>query len=171
MQIRKKVCIIGDPAVGKTSLLSKYLVDLFDTTYIKTVGAKVSETTVTVDKLGRKLDVILMLWDVVGQKEYHALHTLYFCDAHIGIAVADLSRKETLTNLPEWISSLRDASGQIPVVFVGNKADLDDHEFRKKELAAMAGRYFSKYFITSAKTGENVQPVFDAVANLLTEKD
>jgi len=167
---KKKICLLGDPAVGKTSLIGRYVLDMFDDKYLSTIGTKVTKKNVLIEdeKKGLRIDLALMIWDIVGQKEYKKLHQMYYQNASGAIAVCDLTRRETLASLESWVESIFEVNGPIPIVFLGNKADLQEKiTITQDDLQKIADKYNTKSFITSAKTGLNVENAFQTIARLV----
>ena len=155
-----KVCLVGEPAVGKTSLIRRFVMDKFDDKYLTTIGTKVSKKEVTLDD-GTK--VTMMVWDIMGQPSFRQiLKESYFYGANGIVAVADITRKPTLDALPDWIGTIRSVvEKEIPTVFLGNKWDLKESaQFTDEDLRQMAELYGGKSFVTSAKTGEHVNEAF-----------
>ncbi|MCX6658706.1 MAG: GTP-binding protein, partial [Euryarchaeota archaeon] len=98
--MKVKVCFIGDAGVGKTSLIKRYVLDVFDDRYIATIGTKVTKKIVDVDGQAK---VMMLVWDIMGQKGFRELlREAYFFGAHGAIAVCDLTNKETLEELRYW---------------------------------------------------------------------
>ncbi len=167
---KKKICLLGDPAVGKTSLIGRFVLDMFDDKYLSTIGTKVSKKSVLVEyeDRGLRVDLSLMIWDIVGQKEYKKLHQLYYQNASGAIAVCDLTRKDTLSSLDRWVESIFEVNGPIPIVFLGNKADLVEKVVvTEAELQKIADQYDMKSFFASAKTGLNVENAFQTLSKLI----
>jgi small GTP-binding protein len=167
--MKVKVCFIGDAGVGKTSLIKRYVLDVFDDRYIATIGTKVTKKIVDVDGQAK---VMMLVWDIMGQKGFRELlREAYFFGAHGAIAVCDLTNKETLEELRYWIKALTDVAGDVPIVFAGNKVDLEnDRVIKEQDLQELASKYKGKAYLTSAKTGQNVEAVFKALAEAMSEK-
>lgn len=167
--MKVKVCFIGDAGVGKTSLIKRFVLDVFDDRYIATIGTKVTKKIVDVDG---KTKVMMLVWDIMGQKGFRELlREAYFFGAHGAIAVCDLTNKETLEELRYWIKALTDVAGDVPIVFAGNKADLEnDRVIKEQDLQELATKYKAQAFLTSAKTGQNVETVFKALAEAMSER-
>jgi len=167
--MKVKVCFIGDAGVGKTSLIKRFVLDVFDDRYIATIGTKVTKKIVDVDG---QTKVMMLVWDIMGQKGFRELlREAYFFGAHGAIAVCDLTNKETLEELRYWIKALTDVAGDVPIVFAGNKIDLEnDRVIKEQDLQELASKYKGKAFLTSAKTGQNVEAVFKALAEAMSEK-
>ena len=167
--MKVKVCFIGDAGVGKTSLIKRYVLDVFDDRYIATIGTKVTKKIVDVDG---QTKVMMLVWDIMGQKGFRELlREAYFFGAHGAIAVCDLTNKETLEELRYWIKALTDVAGDVPIVFAGNKVDLEnDRVIKEQDLQELASKYKGKAYLTSAKTGQSVEEVFKTLAAAMAEK-
>jgi small GTP-binding protein len=163
-RISKKIVLLGDPGVGKTSMIRRFVYDIFDDKYITTLGMKVTKKMIKIDKFGNasNLNLTLMIWDLMGQKEYQYLHKSTYKGTDGAIIVCDITRKQTLDNIPEWVSNLFNITGNIPVVLIGNKCDLSDKsEFRFQELQDLGKVCKATSYLTSAKFGDNVEKVFN----------
>ncbi len=162
-RITKKIVLLGDPAVGKTSLIRRFVYDIFDDKYITTLGMKVTKKQMRLKHPKDKSDIemTLMIWDLMGQKEYQFLHKSTYKGTDGAIIVCDTTRRSSLDNIPEWITNLFNITGNVPVILIGNKNDLlGQLEFNYEELSSMAKVCQGSAFMTSAKTGENVETVF-----------
>jgi len=172
LQVSKKILLIGDPSVGKTSLIRKFVLDIFDDKYITTLGTKVTNKTLIMapSEINQKVELKLMIWDVMGQKEYQLIQESAYTGSHGAIVVGDLSRKDSLNNLGTWVSDLFNITGVIPIVFVGNKVDLVDlNIIKREEVEHLAMSYEAPFLYTSAKTGENVENTFQILGKMLIE--
>jgi len=170
--MKVKVCFIGDAGVGKTSLIKRFVLDVFDDRYIATIGTKVTKKIVEVDGSSGQAKVMMLVWDIMGQKGFRELlREAYFFGAHGAIAVCDLTNKESLEELRYWIKALTDVAGDVPIVFAGNKADLENERVIKdQDLQDLAGKYKGKAFLTSAKTGKDVEQVFKELAAAMAQR-
>ncbi len=169
-EYKMKICLVGEPAVGKTSLIRRFVMDKFDDKYLTTIGTKVSKKEVVLDD-GSK--VILMVWDIMGQPSFRQmLKESYFYGANGIIAVSDITRKETLDAMPDWIGTIKSVlDKEVPIVFLGNKCDLKDAaQFGEAELKQLADMNNGKYFLTSAKTGDHVNETFTYLAEEIVKK-
>jgi small GTP-binding protein len=177
--VRKKIVLLGDSAVGKTSLIRRFVFDQFEDAYISTIGTKVmrKEMRIQADK---ETDLTLVIWDLIGREGYHALHARSFVGVDGAILVADMTRRDTLESLERyWIPSLHKVVERIPLVFVCNKSDLKaQFEFRPEDLETIASRHnagfeeslpkrLSLAYETSAKTGRKVEAAFESIGHLV----
>ncbi len=168
-EYQKKVLILGDGAVGKTSLIRRFVVDKFDDKYILTIGSKVTAKALNIEMHGEPIYLKLQIWDILGQKGYQRLYNSTFRGSKGVLLVADITRKETLQNLEDyWIPTIQKFSGNIPFVILANKLDLGKvAKFKEKELREFAGKYEVPSYVTSAKTGENVDLAFQVLGKIM----
>jgi len=162
-----KVIVIGDPAVGKTSLLSKYATNQFEEKYLPTVGVSILKEPIELKD--KDAGVTLMFWDIAGQPQFYMLHRPYFNGADGMLLVFDITRSSTFSNVNNWYSSaVKYGLSGIPRILIGNKVDLKDE---RKIILPMAEHLSEKlnapYFETSALTGENIKVVFNKIADLV----
>jgi len=166
---KKKVLILGDGAVGKTSLIRRYVVDKFSDEYITTIGTKTTKRDIALEVEGQPWNVSLLIWDVLGQKGYTEVQTSAFQGAKGVILVYDLSRPETRGSLVDyWIPRVWQVVGRLPMAVFANKADLAaDLPAEEVALHSLCELYQCQGYVTSAKTGENVEDAFLALARTL----
>ena len=175
--IKRNIVLIGDASVGKTSLVRRFVKDDFSDKYITTIGLKVTKKEVDIGPDDDKTNMVLMVWDIIGQKGYRQTQSLSFKGVNGAILVADLTRKDTLDSfLGYWIPLIIKAVGPVPLIFIGNKADLkDEAQFGLEEIKSVAKKSESfgstnECFLASAKTGENVEELFTRMAELTKER-
>lgn len=159
MAYKIKILLLGDGSVGKTSLMKRFVYNQFSEEYVSTIGVNVVKKTVTIN--GR--DVIFLIWDILGQRSHSELHRNFYMGAQGALAVGDLTRPETITSLNSWLTHLFENEGRLPVVVLGNKSDLlepGSATNNEGEIIKVAYNYNSPYFLTSAKTGENVETAY-----------
>jgi small GTP-binding protein len=173
--LRKKICLLGDAAVGKTSLIRRFVLNQFDEKYITTIGTNVSKKDIRIvhqnqQNFIQNFDLTLAIWDIIGQRELHSFNLNYFRSANGGIVVCDITRKDTLESLIMWTSSLFNTIGKVPLVFLANKYDLRaSAAFDINELAQIANQFNAPCFYTSALSGENVEQAFYALGESIVK--
>lgn len=166
-QFTKKICVLGDFAVGKTSLVRRFVYDLFQDKYLTTIGVKVSRKVVAVTRSGQVTDLTLMLWDLASQEEFNAIRASYMRGAAGAILVCDLTRAETLHNLQRYAADLRSVVPAAHIVLAANKCDLAEQQLAPQQVDAVAASLQAPCYSTSAKTGEAVEQVFRHLGRLL----
>ncbi len=159
-----KICLIGDVGVGKTSLIRRYVLDVFDDKYIATIGTKVTKKEIDIKhpNTGQPIRLVLLVWDIMGQPSFReVLREAYFYGAQGALAVCDVTGKESLGELRYWIKAMTATTGEIPIVFLGNKCDLkDEARITYLDVEMFAKKHNSPALLTSAKTGYNVEAAF-----------
>lgn len=161
--IQKKVCMLGGFAVGKTSLVSRFVRSLFSDKYLTTVGVKIDKKALTVD--GQ--DVTLMLWDIYGQDEFQSIQETQLRGAAAYLLVVDGTRPSTVETALDVRQRIERVAGPVPFVVVCNKADLTaDWRLDDGAVAALfAGS--AAVVRASAKTGEGVEEAFVTLTRAL----
>lgn len=148
-----KICVVGDSGVGKSSLLRRYVDDVFDRSFITTIGVDFFITSLT-----RKDGTVvkLQLWDTAGQERFATIVTSYYRGSHGIVVVFDVTCRESFSHVGNWMTSIREkASSEIPVVLVGNKADCREIQVSSAEAEHLTQELgFAGYYETSAKNPE-----------------
>ncbi|MEM9080933.1 MAG: Rab family GTPase [Verrucomicrobiota bacterium] len=162
--IKKKVCLIGGFAVGKTSLVQRYVSGLFSDDYLTTVGVKIDQRSETLaDK-----EVRMMIWDLAGRDQFANVTKSYLRGADGFLFVADGTRRETLTAITEELAEVRPDFPHTPSLLLLNKCDLNpDWEVSQQDLQPFQAQGMN-ILRTSAKTGENVENAFRSLASSMT---
>ena len=157
-KVSKKIVVLGDPAVGKTSLIRRFVINAFDDKYLTTIGAKIVKKEVQLRSV--ELNQILMLLDDLGccgQKTLGNVKQAYYRGSEGAMIVCDITRRETLLSTIDWIKTLMQVTGEIPVVLLANKCDLMDKAlFGEKEMSEVSKKLNAPFMMTSAKDGRNV---------------
>jgi small GTP-binding protein len=167
--MKVKVCLVGDSAVGKTSLIRRFVHDQFSDEYQATLGTKVVAKDVVVESIGRQsIAVRLTVWDIIGETSLlEDLAQSYFLGTQGVVAVCDITRFSTYERLPIWLAAVQRTAGGVPMALAVNKVDLKTEvmvlydEFQVQQFADSIG---ARWFMTSAKTGANVEKLFSALA-------
>jgi small GTP-binding protein len=164
---------VGDAAVGKTSLIRRFVVDVFDDKYIATIGTKVSKRDFEYKLPDKTIYLTLMMWDILGQKDYRKMRTQGLSGSHGIILVADLNRSDTIRSVEEfWLPEIWESVGQLPMVFVGNKSDIVKPDAPSiSELKQIAAKNEMPVLLSSAKTGDGVEALFRKIGELMLYKD
>src|SRR3972149_141545 len=173
-RMKMKVCLVGEAAVGKTSLIRRFVLDDFDDKYIQTPGTKVSKKEITAaspDGSG-ELKIDMTIWDIMGQKGFRELlKEAYFYGAKGILAVCDVTRRKTLDDLDDWIEGVYSVTGKIPIEFLANKLDMEgEKQIGEEEMVQAARAYDSSFHCTSAKSGVNVELAFQSLAERIAKE-
>jgi small GTP-binding protein len=169
--ITKKICLLGDFNVGKTSLIRRFVEDKFSDQYLSTVGVKVSRKSVDIETDLHTNQVNLLVWDLEGQTKFKSITPSYLKGASGSIVVADLSRSNSLNNLSQHINLFLEINPESTIAIALNKADLVSTE-KLDKLMELYSSYnceqVIKTYKTSAKTGEGVVDLFQELAMSMT---
>ena len=166
-----KVILIGDPRVGKTSIRKRYLGAGFKENYLVTLGADFA-----IKRLGAD---VIQIWDLAGQAVYKSVREGYYKGAEGLVLVFDVTNVDSFTNLPKWLNEVINKTNSIiPMILVGNKADLRDNNSGEHVIQEDASNYAESlanwsgfevpYFESSALNGLNIEEIF---LNLKAEID
>ncbi len=168
--IKKKICLLGLFSVGKTSLVRRFVYDVFDDLYLSTLGVKVMQKHMpaTEKEDGTLKQYQFMIWDIEGQEKFNDYLENYFQGSAGAVLVADLTRKDSWDVLPKLMGQFAKINPEARFVLAANKADLLGERHRHfSEIAAFAKEFRIPHFLTSAKTGLNVEQVFLELARLI----
>eukprot|EP01065_Artemidia_motanka_P013834 TRINITY_DN17790_c0_g3_i1.p1 TRINITY_DN17790_c0_g3~~TRINITY_DN17790_c0_g3_i1.p1 ORF type:complete len:203 (+),score=7.99 TRINITY_DN17790_c0_g3_i1:80-688(+) len=162
-----KLVFLGDAHVGKTSIISRSMFGTFDQHYQATIG--IDFLCKTIHAGNRTLR--LQLWDTAGQERFRSLIPSYIRDSSAAILVYDVCCRSSFVGLERWLEYVRAERGDdVVVVVVGNKADAEhDRQISTKEGKEWASDHGSRFIETSAKSGENVNELFQMVSNALPD--
>jgi len=173
-----KITVVGDGAVGKTSLIKRYTTNTFEKDYISTLGMQFSRY----EEIIQGEMVELFLWDLAGQDSFTSLRQKFYQGSSGAIIVFSLAPEEigTYHNIDKWLSNIKDACGRIPLVLLGNKADLVDQNAlatsSNYETSDVHVKQFAQdhnimeYYRTSALTGQGVKEAFQSLVKKLYQR-
>lgn len=160
--VKKKICLLGEFSVGKTSLIRRFVETRFDEGYLSTIGVHMSRKRL--ERNDHFLD--FFIWDLAGGENFNVVGPNYLRGAAGAIIVCDLTRKETLLALPHYAGQIRSLNPNAALVFAANKADLVlERVVAHDELQEAITSFSNSYVLTSAKTGQNVDLAFATLAD------
>jgi len=158
-RVLKKICILGDFAVGKTSMIRRYVLDEFDDRYITTLGTKITKKTLNVDDRS----LTFQIWDIVGNVKFSKIQGQYYQGSDGAFIIFDVTRKDTFENVTKWADMFLQVAEKAKLAIIANKVDLASTFDYKAGMKAVAEKYNALTFETSAKTGASVEPAFSAL--------
>jgi small GTP-binding protein len=166
--IKKKICLLGSFAVGKTSLIERFVYDRFEEKYLTTIGVKISQKLMPPAQdtgSGQMRQHSFLIWDIASLDKFDKVAMNYFRGAAGALAVADLTRPETIGDLKRICKKFLSASPRATLVVLGNKKDIfHQDQPTLAELEKLAGGYCTEVLLTSAKTGEQVENAFEILS-------
>jgi len=160
-----KLVFLGDQSVGKTSIITRFMYDTFDTSYQPTIGIDfLSKTMYLDDKTVR-----LQLWDTAGQERFRSLIPSYIRDSSVAVICYDITNRDSFVNTSKWIEEVRAERGKdVILMLCGNKNDMEEQRAVSYEEGEGKAKEYEMMFIeTSAKAGSNVKALFRKVAAAL----
>ena len=162
-ELKFKILIIGDSAVGKTSLLLKYVDNFFPETHMATIGVEYKTKNIETSKY----KVILHLWDTAGQERFKSITKSFFNNANGIVFVYDITSKESFDGVKNWIKDA-EPYGKFESILCGNTIDLEKkREVKIDSLKEYGLKKKIDVFETSAKTGVKVNDAFEKLVDLV----
>ncbi|MHA1265870.1 MAG: GTP-binding protein [Candidatus Helarchaeota archaeon] len=158
-----KLCVLGDGAVGKTSLIIRHVDKRFEEEYKPTIGFDIALKTMKIEEDG--LEAELLIWDIAGQAIFEKIREEYLQGTNGALILFDITRKETYDHVRDWVRELTAFAGKVPFIIVGNKVDLEN----QRNVSTEEGHDLVKeldgieYIETSAKTGDKVEEAFEKI--------
>ena len=160
-----KIVFLGEGAVGKTSLVGRFVYNSFEGDYLATIGTDIHLKMVQVEDTLVKL----VIWDIAGQDNFSQLRRAYYQNASGAFFVFDTSRPETIARIDEWLRALHAVAGDIPLVMLENKVDLKS-AVTKEQKDQIIKKYGLKIIPTSAKEDTNVEDAFQEMTRKILTK-
>jgi Ras-related protein Rab-11A len=167
-----KIVVLGDAAVGKTSLINMYIEQSFSEDYKPTLGANIIRKDVHVDNINAS--VRLIMWDLAGQEKYNVIRSMYFQGCVGALLVYDVTRHNTFETIDsKWLKDFKKyVKKEGTYILIGNKIDLNEERVVSKEEGENYAKQIdaSDFIETSAKYGENVEQAFTNLVNQILKK-
>ena len=162
-----KYIIIGDPSVGKSQILLRYVNDIFNEKYQNTIGLEFGAKNLNINNTLYRIQI----WDTAGQEKYKSIIRGYYKNSVCALIVYDISKKQSFDNIYKWMEDCKNQSSKtILMALIGNKIDLDHkREVNYEEGKDFADKYNMLFFETSAKTGFNIDKVFFDTASKIIQ--
>ena len=164
-----KIITLGESSVGKTSILAKYVDDIFDINMISTLGVDFKRKTEIIDNK----QINIKVWDTAGQECFRNIQKIYYHNTEGVLLVFDLTSRQTFEQLNYWFENIKiECPKDVAICLVGNKSDLKDHiDVSDEDINEYLQKNNNpKFFKTSAATGENIKEVFQYISREIMEK-
>jgi small GTP-binding protein len=170
-KLAKKACLLGDFSVGKTSLVRRFVQGRFDERYLSTIGVKVDRKALSLFTPEGEVALTLMLWDLAGGPDAGPIVPSYYRGAAGAVIACDLTRPDTLPRVTSYAQGFLEANPNARLVIAANKVDLvEERRLSDEELDAVGSDLGAPLFLTSAKTGEQVEEMFQQFGLLLVAR-
>lgn len=162
-----KVILLGDGAVGKTSLIRRFMEGKFKEDYLPTIGSQIYTKII---QEGKNASVTLVVWDISGQPAFSKIRPDYYKGAKGIVLTFDLTRSRTFEDLDGWVNEVKKYTKTPRIIVAGSKCDLEkDRRVLQKSGEEYASKINAPYLETSAKDGRNVEKVFALLADVLVK--
>lgn len=158
-----KIVVIGDPGVGKTSLLLRYIDGTYSESYLCTIGVDFKVKTVVLQDQVVKMQI----WDTAGQERFKPITKCYYRGSHGAVAVFDVSNRDSFTHVMTWIADYQEHNpleSQQMILLVANKTDLEDRKVTEEEGLALSRQLKCPYLEASAKANLGIDELFESMA-------
>lgn len=169
-----RLVLIGDSGVGKTAILVRYSDNLFNTSFITTIG--IDFRIKTIDRNGKR--VKLQIWDTAGQEQFHSVASSYYRNAHGIMLIYDVTRAQSFIHISKWVNNISaNAPTTVKQILIGNKCDMEANQrvIEKDRGNILAQELDMPFVETSAKTNTNIDGAFEVLTDLImdghTEKE
>jgi len=163
--IKKKICLVGAFAVGKTSLVQQYVHSFFSEKYHSTIGVRVEKKRLNVNRH----EIDLIIWDLHGEDDFQTVRMSYLRGAAGCLYVVDGTRRATLDVALDLQARAEQSIGRVPCIILLNKADLGPHWELDPQAETRIVSQGLSVIRTSAKTGRSVEKAFRTLAALMLE--
>ena len=160
--------MLGDAAVGKTSLTLRYISGFFLEDLKLTIGVDFYSKTTNFNKKKVKLQI----WDFGGEERFRFILHQYCKGANAAFFLYDITNRLSLDHLPDWTQIIREHAGDIPIMLIGAKVDLKEFRAVSRDEGILAAKKYnlSSFIELSSKTGQNVEKAFDVITETLFER-
>jgi small GTP-binding protein len=170
--ISQKICLIGDFGVGKTSLIRQFVDRQFSDKYLSTVGVKISRKLVSINNFANNIQaelkqLQLIIWDIEGSTRFKAIAPSYLQGAKGAIIVGDVTRQSSMQSLKDHVKLFQSVNPKSSLIIALNKVDLIESLERENLLQSIPTEFANlnlSIHVTSAKTGEGVDEIFQALS-------
>ncbi|WP_457558185.1 GTP-binding protein [Candidatus Harpocratesius sp.] len=164
-----KIIVLGDPMVGKTSLIRRFVDNKFAESYISTIGVDILRKSIS---FSEESSVVLSIWDIGGQeKNLTPYRKRFYQGADHAFIAFDISRRKTFESIDHWLEDMQSSlDRRVFITLIATKMDLENQEITIEEIQKKADELGCPYILTSAKTGSNVYDAFQYASYKFIER-
>ena len=166
--MHKKLAMLGDSKVGKTSICQSYMNMEFSDNYLSTIGHDKYENTIKM-RNGEKIKLII--YDTAGQEKYHSICLKALKSAQGVVVVFDLGDRKSFEHVNTWLQEIKDNYDKVLIVLFGNKCDIDEREVKTEEIQKFVKENNLTYYETSPKIKKGYSEGFEKLANDAYDRD
>ena len=160
-----KICLIGDSASGKTSIIKQFVDEEYTLDTSSTIGI---DFKIVSFNISNSTYIKMQIWDTCGSERFKSLTASFLKSCSAFILVFDLTRKKTLLNIECWINTVKENTIPKFMILIGNKSDLkEQREVNNNDVLEICKKYSLNYIESSAKSNENIEIIFKIVVNQL----
>lgn len=162
-----KVIIVGNPSVGKSNLILQYTENKFNSEHSPTLGLDFSTKKVQLNNI----TFTCQLWDTAGQEQFHSITSKYYKDSTCAVIVFDITDRKSFTSVKKWHHDItKECDDNVVIALVGNKCDLENkRQVTYDDARTLADELNISYYETSAKTGDNINNMFNELIQVVEE--
>ena len=170
-EYRYKIVMLGDGAVGKTAMTTRFTQNFFDSDYKRTIGSDFAIKRLTLEEDDIETQVTLQVWDLAGQPRFESVRQGFYRGSRGGLLLYDVTRRRTFLNVDNWKEeAFGNLQNEIPLILVANKVDLKE----SRVVTTEEGKKYAKkngfiYVESSALTGENVEEAYSTLCKRMIE--
>jgi small GTP-binding protein len=162
-----KLVLLGDTAVGKSCIAVRFVRDEYNEFQEPTIGAAFLTSKINYNNKNYKFEI----WDTAGQERYRSLAPMYYRGSSAAIIVYDITHKDSFYGAKTWINEIKKKASHSKIILVGNKNDLkNDRDIDNSEVDNFVSANFIEHLLVSAKTGENINKIFEIICSILPDK-
>jgi len=158
-EFKCKIVMGGNENVGKTSMVHRYVEDIFHSDYKSTIGTSIMRKKCEYPNLDSVVN--FQIWDLAGQEHFKSVRSTFLVNSHTGMLVYDITNRQSFENIKNWYNEITSISPNVSLILIGNKNDLPNIEVSREEGGQLAEELGISFIETSAKSGENINEAFN----------
>ncbi|MHA1231190.1 MAG: Rab family GTPase [Candidatus Helarchaeota archaeon] len=167
-----KIVVVGDPAVGKTTLIQKYTKKIYRDEYLPTLGVEITSKEIDVETPDGMEHINLIFWDLSGQLQFSKVRSIFYSGVKVILFMYDITNSKSFKNINYWVNEARLNTENLNGVLIGNKIDLVNERIISKSEGIEKSKTLNfPFFETSCKTHEGIDEMFNSIIESLIHKN